>query len=277
MYRKPFIKEYTENGLTFEEAMSEVDFAADVMFNFTSKDFLLGKTLEDWQFEKLKKVIEQRTKIKQPLQQILGQAYFYNRKFFVNEHTLIPRPETELLVSEVLNLSKQFENPQILDIGTGTGCIPITLCLENNQIQADSVDISEDAIEVAKKNALFHNVYDSVKFLKSDLYQNITKQYNIIVSNPPYIPLKDKETLQFEVKNFDPPTALFAKDDLGIEFYDRIIEDIHSYLLPDGYLCFEIGINQCNEIEILLKQAKMRNIKVIKDYNNIERIIISQK
>ena len=277
MYRKPFIKEYTENGLTFEEAVSEVDFAADVMFNFTSKDFLLGKTLEDWQFEKLKKVIEQRTKTKQPLQQILGQAYFYNRKFFVNEHTLIPRPETELLVSEVLNLSKQFENPQILDIGTGTGCIPITLCLENNQIKADSVDISEDAIEVAKKNALFHNVYDNVKFLKSDLYQNITKQYNIIVSNPPYIPLKDKETLQFEVKNFDPPTALFAKDDLGIEFYDRIIEDIHSYLLPDGYLCFEIGINQCNEIEILLKQAKMRNIKVIKDYNNIERIIISQK
>lgn len=277
MYRKSFIKEYTQNGFSFEEAMTEVDFAADVMFNFTSKDFLLGKTLEDWQLEKLKKIIEQRVKTKQPIQQILGHAYFYNRKFFVNEYTLIPRPETELLVSEVINLSKQFDKPKILDIGTGTGCIPITLCLENNKIIADSVDISEDAIEVAKKNALFHNVYEKTNFIKSDIYQNIKEQYNIIVSNPPYIPLKDKDSLQYEVKNFDPPTALFAKDDLGIDFYDRIIEDIHSYLLPNGYLCFEIGIHQCNEIEILLKQAKMRNIKVIKDYNNIERIIISQK
>ena len=277
MYRKSFIKEYTQNGFSFEEAMTEVDFAADVMFNFTSKDFLLGKTLEDWQLEKLKKIIEQRITTRRPIQQILGHAYFYNRKFFVNEHTLIPRPETELLVSEVLNLSKQFKEPKILDIGTGTGCIPITLCLENEHIKADSVDISEDAIEVARKNALFHNVHANTNFIKSDLYQNITEQYNIIVSNPPYIPLKDKDSLQYEVKNFDPPTALFAKDDLGIDFYDRIIEDIHSYLLPDGYLCFELGINQCNEIEILLKQAKMRNIKVIKDYNNIERIIICQK
>ena len=166
MYRKIFIDKYLQCGFDFEEAKNEVDFALDVLFNYSYKDFMLGKTLEPWQLAKLEKVFNERVSTRRPIQQIVGQAFFYNRKYFVNEYTLVPRPETELLVSEVLAIAKEFENPKVLDIGTGTGCIPISLVLENSKITAESVDISANAIEIAQKNALFHNVYNKVKFMR---------------------------------------------------------------------------------------------------------------
>jgi len=194
MYRKGFIDRYLKNGFEFDEAVSEVDFALDVLFGFSYKNFMLGKTLENWQITKYQKVLEERLSTRKPIQQIVGQAYFWNKKFFVNEHTLIPRPETELLVQETLVLAKEFENPKILDIGSGSGCIPITLVMENKNIIAESVDISVEALEIARKNALFHNVHDRVNFYSSDVFENVTGQYDIIVSNPPYIPLSDKDT-----------------------------------------------------------------------------------
>ena len=163
MYRKIFIDKYLTQGIDFDEAKSEVDFALDVLFRYTYKDFMLGKVLENWQVAKLHKVFDERVSTHRPIQQIVGQAFFYGRKYFVNEDTLIPRPETELLVSEVLNVAKMIESPKVLDIGSGTGCIPISLVLENPAIIAHSVDISRGAIEMAEKNALLHNIYDKVK------------------------------------------------------------------------------------------------------------------
>ena len=156
MYRKVFIDKYLKQGFDFDEARSEVDFALDALFNYSYKDFMLGKVLEKWQLTKIDRVFDERVMTHKPIQQIIGQAFFYKRKFFVNENTLIPRPETELLVEKVLDLSQNYENPKVLDIGTGTGCIPISLVLENPEILADSVDISANAIEMAQKNALFH-------------------------------------------------------------------------------------------------------------------------
>ena len=164
-------------------------------------------------------------------------------RFFVDEYTLIPRPETELLVDKVLEISKKISNPKILDIGTGSGCIPLTLILENNNVSVDALDVSSETLETAKKNALFHNVLNNIHFFKSDLFSNVNDKYDIIVSNPPYIPLKEKENLQVEVKNYDPGLALFTKDDLGIEFYDKIVTKANDYLLPNGFLAFELGIN----------------------------------
>lgn len=274
MYRKGFIDRYLKNGFEFDESVSEVDFALDVLFGFSYKDFMLGKTLEKWQITKYQKVLEERLSTRKPIQQIVGQAYFWNKKFFVNEHTLIPRPETEILVQETLALAKEFEYPQILDIGSGSGCIPITLVMENKNITAESVDISVDALEIARKNSLFHNVHDKVNFYISDVFEKVNGQYDIIVSNPPYIPLSDKDTLAVEVRDFDPYNALFTKDEKGIEFYERISVEAKKYL--SGYLVFEIGINQSELVQNLLKANGYEDIRVINDYNLIPRIIISR-
>ena len=273
MYRKSYIDIYLKNGFEFDEAKNEVDFALDTLFNFTYKDYMLDKKLENWQISKLIKVINERVSTHRPIQQIIGQAYFYGHKFFVNEYTLVPRPETELLVSECLELIKDIPNPQILDIGTGTGCIPLTIAMENKHASLDSVDISTEAIETAKKNALFHNILTNIQFFKSDLFENIEKKYNLIVSNPPYIPLKDKENLQIEVRDFDPPNALFTKDEDGIEFYEAIIFKAKDFLLKGGYIAFELGINQSNLVKKLFEENGFTNINIIKDYNSIDRVI----
>ena len=277
MYRKVFINAYLKNGFSFDEAKSEVDFALETLFNFTYKDFMLGKALESWQITKLEKVFDERTKTHRPIQQIIGQAYFYGRRFFVDEYTLIPRPETELLVDKVLEISKEISNPKILDIGTGSGCIPLTLILQNKNIIAHAVDISSEALETAKKNALFHNVLNNIHFFKSDLFSNIDEKYDIIVSNPPYIPLSEKENLQIEVKKYDPDLALFTQDDLGIEFYDKIVTKAKDFLLPNGFLAFELGINQAALVSDLLQKHNFSAIQIFKDYNSIDRVIISQK
>ena len=277
MYRKVFINTYLKNGFSFDEAKSEVDFALETLFNFTYKDFMLGKSLESWQIAKLEKVLDERTKTHRPIQQIIGQAYFYGRRFFVDEYTLIPRPETELLVDKVLEISKKISNPKILDIGTGSGCIPLTLILENNNVSVDAVDVSSETLETAKKNALFHNVLNNIHFFKSDLFSNVNDKYDIIVSNPPYIPLKEKENLQVEVKNYDPGLALFTKDDLRIEFYDKIFTKANDYLLPNGFLAFELGINKSDLVSDLLQKHNFSSIQIFKDYNSIDRVIICQK
>ncbi len=277
MYRKPFIEIYTQNGFDFNEAKSEVDFAMDILFNYTYKDFMLSKEPEDWQKEKLIKIIKERVKTRRPIQQLTGQAYFYGRKFFVNEYTLIPRPETELVIKNLLDIPQNSENTKILDIGSGTGCISITLALENKNTIVDSVDISPEAIEIAKKNAIYHDVFDRINFYQSDLFENVKGKYNIIVSNPPYIPLKDKVTLQEEVRNYDPALALFTQDDKGLEFYEKIISQASDYLLNNGYIVFETGINQSESIKEIFEKNGYIIIKIEKDYNSIPRVIIAQK
>lgn len=277
MYEKVFIEKYLKNNFTFDEAKSEINFITDILFNYSYKDFILGKTLEQWQIEKLNSVINERIQTRKPVQQIVGQAYFYSRKFFVNENTLIPRPETEILVEKTLEITKNIAHTRILDIGTGSGCIPVSLALENPNLSLEAVDISQKALEIAKKNADFHKVSEKINFYTSDLFENVKKKYNIIVSNPPYIPLKDKETLQTEVKDHDPHLALFTSDFDGIEFYEKISENASKYLNTDGFLIFEIGINMSEKVVNLLKLNKFNILDVIKDFNNIDRIIISKK
>ncbi|MBQ3642942.1 peptide chain release factor N(5)-glutamine methyltransferase [bacterium] len=276
MYRKFFTDKYIANGYTFDEAISEVDFLFDVLFNYTYKDFMLGKTLNEAQCEKVRKMIEERLQTHKPIQKIAGQAYFLSRKFFVDENTLVPRPETELLVDEALKLCIGQKNVKILDIGTGTGCIPISLVLENGNIIAEAIDISEAALETARRNALYHNVYDKIKFYQSDLLDKAEGKFDIIVSNPPYIPLKDKDELQIEVRDYDPALALFTKDEKGIEFYEKIIRQGKNYLNKNGKILFELGKGQRDEVSKLFESNGFKVIKAIKDYNNIDRVLIAE-
>ncbi len=277
MYRKIFIDKYLTNNFDFNEAVSEVDFAFETLFNFTYKDFMLGKQLAPWQLARITSVIDERVSTHRPIQQIIGQANFYSHHFFVNESTLIPRPETEILVEEALKIIEKNNLTKILDIGTGSGCIPISIVLNNKNVTAHAVDISKQALNTAERNALLHNVYDRINFYYSDVLENVKEKFNIIISNPPYIPLKDKETLQIEVKDFDPPSALFTNDEDGIEFYEEIISNAEDFLLPNGYLIFELGKGQHEKVSTLLREYGFRGIYVIKDLNSIERVIISQK
>ncbi len=277
MYRKKFIEEYLKNNFTFEEAKSEVDYALDILFHYSYKEYMLGKSLADWQIIKLEKVINERINTLKPIQQIIGQAYFYGRKFFVNEYTLIPRPETELVVKEVLKIcEKENGIKKILDIGSGTGCIGITLALENPSLEIISVDICPEALEISKKNALIHNVNNKIKFIKSDIYQNIDSKFDIIVSNPPYIPLKDKPYLQKEVRDWENPQALYTQDEYGIEFYEKILKNAKKHILNDGYVVFEIGMGQAERVSELIKSAGMAVQSIVKDMNSIERVVVGK-
>ena len=205
-----------------------------------------------------------------PLDYITGESEFYGLKFAVSSAVLIPRPETELLVEEVLKVAK--EKDKILDLGTGSGAISIAIKKSKN-VNVLAVDISNDALAIARKNAKNNNV--AVEFLQSDFFSNVkTEQYDIIVSNPPYIPTKDILYLQEEVKNYEPILALDGGMS-GLECYERIVGELDKFLRVGGFCFFEIGIGQENEIKKLFNSNYQ--VEVIKDYNNINRIIKARR
>lgn len=139
----------------------------------------------------------------------------------------------------------------------------------------DSCDISSEALKIAKANS--QNLNTNIKFFKSDLFENVQDKYDLIVSNPPYIPIKEMKKLQKEVKDFEPHQALFANDEQGIDFYKKIIQNSRKFLNKSGFLAFEIGINQSILVEDLFLSNNFQNVKIYKDLNNIERVITAQK
>lgn len=259
-----FKKKLIDNGIEEIQAQAELNLLLESI-NFSKKDLLIGKILNKEQTEKLKSLISIRVEKKIPVQHLIGYSYFMGEKFTVNENVLIPRPETELLVEKVLNL----QGNKVLDIGTGSGCIAIMLAKLSGK-QISSCDISPKALKIARLNA--QNLNTKVDFIDSDLFSNIEGKFDIIVSNPPYIP--HNEILAEEVLK-EPSLALFA-DNNGLAIYEKIIEQTPNYLNKGGYLAFEIGINQAKEISKLLKQNGYSNIEITRDYSGIERNIIGQ-
>lgn len=203
-----------------------------------------------------------------PIQYILGFSYFYGLKFKVNSNVLIPRYDTEILVEEVLK--HNFKSLKLVDIGTGSGCIAISLKKNNPYLEVDAIDISPLAIEVASENAKNNNV--NINFIENDLLNNLDNEYDIIVSNPPYIASDD--FVEKIVYNNEPHLALFV-DDEGMYFYDKILFQSKKNLKKDGMIFFEIGYNQKEKIiEVIKKYYPLANIKVIKDYNNNDRVVV---
>lgn len=207
-----------------------------------------------------------------PLAYIIGNSEFFGRTFDVSPQTLVPRPETELLVEEVVKIAREENVGDILDIGTGSGAIAVTLALETTA-NVTAVDISEGALGVAKKNA--EKLGASVKFVHSNLFENVEGVFDIIVSNPPYIKSSVIPTLDIEVKNHEPILALDGGED-GLDFYRKIIAEAPKFLKVNGVLAFEIGYDQGAELGALL-QKDFENIRVIKDYNKLDRIVIANK
>lgn len=209
-----------------------------------------------------------------PLQHITHKQEFMKMDFFVNEDVLIPRQDTEILVEEVIKIAMKKNRSKILDLCTGSGAIAISLkkFVPNSDVYA--VDISEKALEIARKNA--RKLEADVKFIKSNLFENLKKEkFDIIVSNPPYIKREDIMNLSEEVKN-EPQIALDGGID-GLDFYKKISEQAIEYLKLDSYLCFEIGYNQKNEvIQIIENKHIYKNVYSKKDLYGNDRIVIAQ-
>lgn len=211
-----------------------------------------------------------------PIQHITNRQEFMKMTFFVDENVLIPRPDTEILVEEVIKIAKKINAKKILDLCTGSGAIAISLAKYIDKSNITAVDISDKALNVAKLNAKNNEVEDRITFVESDLFKNLKKEkYDIIVSNPPYIKKEVLKKLDKEVQK-EPKLALDGGYD-GLDFYRKIINKAEEYLKFNGYLCFEIGYDQKEDVENLLKeQGKYINITCKKDLCDNDRVVIAK-
>ena len=219
--------------------------------------------------EKYQRLIEQRGK-HIPLQQLTKEAYFYGMKFFVNENVLIPRQDTEVLVEQVLSLSKGKENLKLLDMCTGSGCILLALLANLKQASGTGVDLSEKALEVAQRNG--EELGIEVSWVQSDLFDKVSGSYDIIVSNPPYIETSVIEGLMDEVKLYEPRMALDGTED-GLFFYREITMQAGKYLKNNGILAFEIGYNQGKAVSEFMKENGYEEVQVLQDLAGLDRVV----
>lgn len=262
------------SGIHPNEARIEVKMMIEHYCNYTALDVIRGVPLD---YEKLKIVREKagvRARTKIPVQYIIGLADFMGSKYVVNENVLIPRGETEQLVMRVLDILRSNNTKKVLDIGTGSGCIPCAIA-QGGDYNITSVDISPKALEVAKENVKRLELEKKIKLIESDLFSALDKntKFDVIVSNPPYIPVGTE--LQKEV-TFEPSTALFANDN-GLEFYEKIIPQSREFLNDNGFIAFEIGYDQGDAVYKLLEQASFKNIIIEKDIMGLDRIVYAQK
>ncbi|MEI7473389.1 MAG: peptide chain release factor N(5)-glutamine methyltransferase [bacterium] len=266
------------DGISHEEAVCEVYILLEHFAKITKKDLILNPNmiLNEDVYTEIQKAVKLRIEEKLPVQYITGEAYFMGECFKVNKNVLIPRPETEILVNETIKTVNLFDTPFIVDIGTGSGCIAIMIAKLLSDINIFSIDISEESLNMARENASKLGVLNNLTFLNSDLLQNIDKNIDIIVSNPPYIDIKELKTMQSEVALHEPHLALFA-DENGLFFYRNIIEQAVEKLNKNGFILFELGIDQSQSVKELFIKNNFTVMAIIPDFAGIDRVIIARK
>ncbi len=245
---------------------------------------IMGKTREDLllnldlninnaQKNSFKKFIERRAKKKEPIAYIFNYKEFWNTKLFINRYTLIPRPETELMVDKILGVTKR-PDPYILDVGTGSGCIIISLLEELKKARGEAIDICANALKIAKKNSKSNKTFERIKFFNISIDKLNTKKFDLIVSNPPYLSRLELKNLVEDVKLFEPKIALDGGND-GLDVIKKVIYKSSKILKINGMLALEIGNNQYNKVSKILKTFKFREKFLIKDFQNNTRFILS--
>lgn len=280
------IKEVLSDGISIlkqsnieDETLKAKMLLADLLDK--SKEYLMIHS-DDEIDEKISEVFFkriERLKENEPIQYITNKQEFMGFEFYVDKSVLIPQPDTENLVEEVIAISEKMRQNEkielkILDMCTGSGAIAISLCKLIKNVLVYASDISKDALKIANENSNKNKA--NVLFFESDLFEKISELYkfDIIVSNPPYIESETIKTLSEEVKN-EPILALDGGED-GLDFYRKITEDAKKYLDKDGYLAFEIGYNQRSAVENILKKNGFRNVYSRKDLGGNDRIVIGQ-
>ena len=223
---------------------------------------------------KFKEYLLRRSK-KEPIAYILEEKEFWSKNFNINQSTLIPRPETELLVNKLVKIFKE-KKISILDIGTGSGCIILSLIGELKRSNGVGIDISKEAIIVAKKNAFKHKLFNRVKFFNRSLSCVFNKKFDLIVSNPPYIETKDIKNLNQDIKNYEPRIALDGGND-GLDLIKKVIYKSREILKINGTLALEIGDEQIKKVSKILIDNKFRIKCVIKDYENNVRCVLAER
>ena len=209
-----------------------------------------------------------------PIQYILGYAYFCGMKLKVNKSVLIPRPETELLVEKAFQVISKYNYKTVLDIGTGSGAIAIAI-KQKTFCEVTAIDISKAALDIARENAGTYEL--DINFIESDMFSNVIGSYDVILSNPPYISLDDINNVDKIVYRNEPHLALFSEDN-GLYYYKKIIDNLDKYLNPQGTLIMEIGEQQSKAIYDYLNTKEVNYLfEVIKDYNNLDRIVIIKR
>lgn len=227
---------------------------------------LSTRDLTKKQYNSVIKKVKLRCKHK-PITEIFGKAYFCGLEFCVNKDVLSPRVDTELLVEQALKYIKP--NDRVLDICTGSGCVAISIATDVDAY-VEGCDISKKALKVAKQNAKKHNV--NVELYQSNMFSAVQGKFNVIVSNPPYIETEVVKTLDKEVVEYDPILALDGGND-GLNFYREIANNAKKYLVDDGVLLLEIGYNQAKSVSNIFKEIS-KEVEVIKDYNNNDRVVV---
>ena len=277
-----------KNSIDESKLIAEIIFShvlnVDRMMLFTK----YRDEIEDEKIEKIRYFIQKIGREKFPVQYLLNEQEFYGRKFYVDKGVLIPRQDTEILVEKMIqilknniqknkNLEKNFKiHPKILDIGVGSGIIGITAALEIKDSYVLGVDISEKALETAEKNKELLKV-SNIKFLKSNLFENVEfKQFDMIVSNPPYISLNEAGIMSDDTLLHEPSEALFAEND-GLYFYYEICQKALDYLADLGYLLFEIGYKQGKNVAEIMTSSGFKNVEVIEDLAGLDRVVVGQK
>lgn len=243
------------------------------IFNFDEKELILNSDLilSESKISKVQKIITRRLNF-EPVSKIFGKRDFYNSTFSISDDVLDPRPETENIVEIANNfiLEKGYES--FIDLGTGSGCIILSILKENKNLTAVGVDISIDAINIAKKNSKDMNLEKRSSFLVSNWLSSIYNSYDLIISNPPYIPSDEIITLSKTVKNFDPLISLDGGQD-GLKCYKEIAQDINRVINKNGRVILEIGYNQAHDVIKIFESKEFKLLKIYNDINGLNRIL----
>ena len=265
------------SGKGFDHPRAEIEWFLQELLNCNRMDIYLRfeEILSLSQLSTLRSWIKRRLD-SEPLQYITGSAEFYGRKFIVNEYVLIPRPETERLIDITLEKIKYMDSPTILDVGTGSGCIGITLALESANADISAVDISKSALDTAMDNAKQMDVNNIQFFHLNILKETALHPVDILVSNPPYVTKMDMDVLMKDVRKYEPRSALTDEGD-GLTFYRHFSQMAKSLINSDGWLILEVGLDDHPQmVKEMFSQAGFNNIKLIKDYNGDDRVLTVQ-
>lgn len=234
-----------------------------------------NQEISESDYKKYMALVEERAKGR-PVQYIISEQEFMGLDFYVDERVLIPRGDTEVLVEAIIEKYK-FSKCKFAEVGTGSGAIAVSLVKHLEKAEGISLDISEDALEVARINASTNGVLDRLKLVKSDVFSNLDAEkqsLDFIVSNPPYIPSEVVDTLHIRVKNFEPHMALDGGDD-GLDFYRQIVDESRYYLKEHGMVFFEVGHDQSDDVSKLFEDSGYKDVYTIKDLQGFERVVIA--